>query len=180
MWNIVAALVGAITILLSFWGRAERITDRLIGSPPQDVVEGFVRELVTGDFDRAMPYLRNDLATQTHPVSLEIWAANLESVIGPIHDIRGEVEWTSRHRAQARAVLATASREVTISFHLVLEDGHWSIADVTPLSQYGHEGLPLLRTAGWSGRNVPIANDALFTLETQRRDRRSVEREQAA
>jgi hypothetical protein len=103
----------------------------VLASPPESVVEDFVRKLAAGRYVRAHGDLSDDLAGQVGPDSLRSLLLALERRVGEIVDVRGERLWMTRGGARARAILKTSRHsEVEVEFPLQWSSGEWSVADL--------------------------------------------------
>jgi hypothetical protein len=108
----------------------------LLASPPEAVVEDFMRKLETGRYVRAREDLSDDIVEQVGPDSLRALQRALEARIGKIVDVHGERLWMTRNAARAAAVLTTESRkEVEVELPLVWSSGEWAVADVRGLER---------------------------------------------
>jgi hypothetical protein len=108
----------------------------VLASPPESVVEDFVRKLETGRYVRAHADLSDDLAAQVGPDSLRSLLRALESRVGTIVDVRGERLWMTRGSARAAAALETdRRRDVQIEFPLTWTNGEWAVADLRGLER---------------------------------------------
>lgn len=116
-------------------GTAIRLGDRsVLVPPPEAVAEGFVRQLETGRYSRAIPYLAADLASRTTPDTLRILYESLQARAGRIHEIRGDRERVGEDRAVALALLRTETGPDTLRFPMRREHGVWSIESIEPLA----------------------------------------------
>ena len=108
----------------------------VLASPPESVVEDFMRKLETGRYVRARDDLSDDIAQQIGPDSLRTLLHALEARVGEIVDVRGERVWMTRGTARATAVLETdRQREVEIELPLVWASGEWSVSDLRGLER---------------------------------------------
>jgi hypothetical protein len=108
----------------------------VLASPPESVVEDFVRKLAAGRYVRAHGDLSDDLAGQVGPDSLRSLLRALERRVGEIVDVRGERLWMTRDSARAATALKTSRRrEVAIEFPLTWSNGEWAVADVRGLER---------------------------------------------
>jgi hypothetical protein len=108
----------------------------LLASPPEAVVEDFMRKLETGRYVRAREDLSDDIVEQVGPDSLRALQRALEARIGKIVDVHGERLWMTRNAARAAAVLTTESqKEVEVELPLVWSSGEWAVADVRGLER---------------------------------------------
>jgi hypothetical protein len=108
----------------------------VLASPPESVVEDFVRKLETKRYVRAHGELSDDVAKQVSPDSLRSLLRALENRVGKIVSVRGERLWMTRDTARAAAVLETdRDQEVEVEFPLQWSSGQWSVADVQGLER---------------------------------------------
>ena len=124
---MVLALVAVVLGTLA--GVVFELGDRTIFvAPPEAVAEGFVRQLASGRYDRAVPYLSTRLAEHVDSGALKTSTERLEARTGEILDVRGEPGSIDGDRASARVRLKTESAgEVELALPLVREEGVWSI-----------------------------------------------------
>lgn len=103
--------------------------------PPEAVVEGFMRELATKRYERALPYLTEDLAARTDADALKSLTARLKSRTGDILDVRGEPGWIDGDRAEASVTLKTKhAGQPALRFTLTRQEGAWSIDNLQSLA----------------------------------------------
>jgi hypothetical protein len=108
----------------------------VLASPPEAVVEDFMRKLATGRYARAREDLSDDVAQQVGPDSLRTLLSALEGRVGKIVDVRGERLWMTRETARAAAVLESDRRRaVKVELPLVWSSGEWALADVRGLER---------------------------------------------
>ena len=97
-------------------------------SPPESVVEQFVRKLATGRYDVALQHLDDDA-----PAARErIRAASdmLRGRAGAIEQVVGTPGLLDGDRASANAVISTErAGEISMEFMLVRRAGSWRIVD---------------------------------------------------
>ena len=65
------------------FGRSDRT---MFVPPPEAVAESFMRQLATGRYARALPYLSDDLAARTTPDTLRALTDRLQNRTGKILD----------------------------------------------------------------------------------------------
>ena len=99
--------------------------------PPESVAEGFARALVAGRYERALPYLSEDLAAEVGPDGLRALARQLKSRTGEVLNVQGEPGWMTADRADAAAVLQTKSAGyMRLTFPMSRRQGVWSISSL--------------------------------------------------
>jgi hypothetical protein len=102
--------------------------------PPEAMVEGFMRELVTKRYERTMPYLSQELRAEVRPETLKEVTDRLRQRAGEIRDVRGEKGWIQGDRAEASARLKTELLDCpSLKFILSRQDGIWLISDLSSL-----------------------------------------------
>jgi hypothetical protein len=107
--------------------------------PPEAVVQGFMRELETKRYERAMFYLSEERRTKVHPETLKELTEHLKQNTGKIMEVRGEKGWIRGDRAEASAGLKTELLgRHSLKFALSRKDGVWLISDLHSL------GVPAL------------------------------------
>ena len=115
--------------------------------PPEAKVESFVRQLVTGRFERAMPHLSANARPRARPESLEAGFHALEARIGRVRDVTGRPLAVRGDTAWAEAVLeAERASRLPLAFRLVREHGVWAVDGLGDLDL--PEPLPRPRPAG--------------------------------
>lgn len=133
-WTLIAGLALASVAAVAI--ARIRVADRsLVASPPEAVIEGFVRELARHRFDHALPYLSKHLLAQTIPMTLEVRVQAIEQRAGKLSNVRGMPQWSVGTRAYAVAALDTArAGPLRLGFGLVREDsGAWRIDELYEL-----------------------------------------------
>jgi hypothetical protein len=135
-------MIGLLAVLLTITlamgvaaGSLFGLRDRsVLASPPESVVEDFVRKLAAERYVRAHNDLSDDVAEQVTPDSLRALLHMLEGRVGKIIDVHGERLWMTDGVARATAILTThGDREVSVEFPLTWSSGEWSIADLRGL-----------------------------------------------
>ena len=126
IWGVLLALavtLGAIAVLVFGLGDST-----IFVSPPEAVVEGFMRQLTAKRYERALPFLSEGLAARTGPDRLRALTEQLRSRTGEITDVRGEPGLIQGDRAEATVALKTKSAgESRLKFPLSRQEGTWSI-----------------------------------------------------
>lgn len=130
--GVVVAAIAIVTLVVH--GFEDRGT---LVPPPDAVAEEFVRQLVAGRSDRAMPLLSEDLRTRVTPQTLEDYGTELEAELGEVGNVSGEAEWIQGDRAAASALLDGARRTKRLRFVLVREHGTWTIGELDELEDEG-------------------------------------------
>ncbi|HEX5732911.1 MAG TPA: hypothetical protein VF131_08765 [Blastocatellia bacterium] len=104
--------------------------------PPESVAEGFARALVAGRYDRALPYLSEDLAAEVGADGLRALAGQLKSRTGVVLNVQGEPGWMAQDSAEAAATLQTESAGyVRLTLPMSREHGVWSISSLEGLER---------------------------------------------
>lgn len=99
--------------------------------PPESVAEGFARELETGRFARALPYLSTELEARVGEEELRAASEQLRARAGEVLDVKGEPVSQHGGSATARVTLKTRNNgEISFDLHLTREKGLWTIADL--------------------------------------------------
>jgi hypothetical protein len=130
---IVAATLGLNALIV--FGLGDR---QILVSPPEAKVEGFVRELNTKRYERALPYLSDELATHVDVDKLKTLTARLKGRVGEIADVRGEPGWMKGDKAEATAEMETErAGTVTLKFGLTRQQGEWAIDGLNDLRLQG-------------------------------------------
>ena len=127
LWSVLLAAAVALGVAA---GTVFALGDRsVLVSPPEAVVEDFVRALATDRYDRAVPYLSKEIGSRVGTDSLRALTQALESRIGDIEDVRCERFWMTRDNAAAFAVLtATGADLVSFELPLTWTGPEWAIA----------------------------------------------------
>jgi hypothetical protein len=129
MLAVTLLAVGLVVIGTECWGDRSTLV-----SPPSAKVEGFVRQLATRRFDRALPYLDDTLARRLSADSLQSLTDRLERAVGEIRDVRGEQESLVGDGAVVRADVTTADqRQLSLRFPLRFSSGDWAITSIDAL-----------------------------------------------
>jgi len=101
--------------------------------PPHAVAESFFRELETGRYSRALPYLSEQLSSKTSEKDLHLLALHLEVSLGRAIDVRGEDYSRENDEAQAKASITTKSGKYILTVECVWENGVWVISEFPKL-----------------------------------------------
>ena len=97
--------------------------------PPESVAEGFVRELVTRRYERALPYLSEELRAQVSAEDLRKYTEPFKNRSGKILNVRGEPGRMAGDRAEAYAIVEAKSGGVMrFAFELTRQKGVWAIS----------------------------------------------------
>lgn len=127
--NGLAAMVAVICAVLAALAFAVAAGDRaMLVPPPESVSESFIRQLASGRYDRALPFLSRHAAASADLARLETLATELEQEVGGIEQVSAELLGMKSDLAEARAsVRGGAQTEAGITFALVREQGLWKI-----------------------------------------------------
>jgi hypothetical protein len=102
----------------------------VLTAPPDSITEGFVRELTSERFERALPYLADSLQTSTTTQDLKFLCRRSlrdESV----WDVSATTLTCSSSDAETEATVRYANGDsVKLPFSLVFVSGVWSIEDL--------------------------------------------------
>jgi hypothetical protein len=127
--------LGVIVAAIAIAARA--VDDRRTLVPPPDAVaEEFVRQLVTGRSEQALPLLSEELKAAARPGLLNEYGRQLEAELGGVGNVSGELAGISGDRAEASAILDGARGTRRIRFGLRWQDGKWVIEQLGDL--HGH------------------------------------------
>jgi hypothetical protein len=108
---------------------------RTMVSPPEAVVENFVRALGRGRFPQAHKYLSTDARRGISVPRLAEATALLESRIGGIREVKGEKGWLAGDDAAAVALVKTQdARAVRLALRLRREMGEWRLVGIEGLA----------------------------------------------
>jgi len=131
---ILIGLVAAVTIAGLAVATVRRASSVPAG-PPEAIVEGFVRELATHNYERALPYLTEHMLAQTIPLTLEVRINDLERRMGSLRNVRGGLRWSTETRAYAAAEAdSERAGHITLGFGLAREsNGAWRIDELYEL-----------------------------------------------
>jgi hypothetical protein len=100
----------------------------ILVSPPESVVEQFVRKLAGGRYDVARDHLYTDSPAMRDRIRST--SNQLRMRAGGISQIEGELEGLDANRARATAVITTErAGTITMEFELARRAGSWRIAD---------------------------------------------------
>ncbi|HJQ71130.1 MAG TPA: hypothetical protein VKA70_19295 [Blastocatellia bacterium] len=134
VWGVLAVFTVAMLLIA---GAVFRLNDEsLLVPPPESVAEGFTRALVAGRYDRALPYLSEELAAEEGPEGMLGLAYLLRLRTGKVLNVQGEPGWMTNERADAAAVIETASGDyVRLTFPMSRRQGVWSISSLHRIEQ---------------------------------------------
>ncbi len=96
-------------------------------APPESMTEGFMRQVASRRFERALPYLDDSLAAATGEDGLARFADELERRRGEIISVRGIPGETREESASSVAELETATGVHRIRCLLALDHHVWHI-----------------------------------------------------
>jgi len=134
--RMMALILVAATVLIA---ATARVTLRPAGGapagPPEAIAEGFVQALAQHSYDRALPYLSDQLLAQTIPLTLEARVNDLERRTGGLRNVHGVPQWSRGTRAYAAAEADTEHiGHIKLGFGLVHQDtGAWRIEELYDL-----------------------------------------------
>jgi hypothetical protein len=145
--NTVLRVIGVLAVALGIIGAViHGGGDRqLLTPPPEAAVEGFVREVVSGRYANATPYLSDRLSERVSEAELRAARKSLEARFGKIEDVRGDEGRMQADRASALAALKTyRSGWRSLRFGLVYREGVWKIdalpAEMLPAAASSERG----------------------------------------
>lgn len=107
---------------------------RTLVPPPDAVAAEFVRQIVTGRAEQAMPLLSDRLRPRWPPDDLDAAGRRLESELGEVGDVSAELESIFGERAAASAILDGARGTRSLRFEFVREQGKWLIEEAGGLA----------------------------------------------
>lgn len=123
---IAAAVLGALAIVAVSVGPGGD-TSTLV-SPPDAVVEQFVRKLATARYDVALAHLDDDSPAMRERV--RITSDTLRARAGAIEQVEGKPGVIAEDRATATAVVTTErAGDITMQFWLIRRAGSWRIVE---------------------------------------------------
>ena len=97
-------------------------------SPPDAVVEQFVRKLAAGRYEVARAHLADDSPAMRERIRMTSDA--LRARAGAINQVEGKQGVIDRDRATVKAVVTTErAGEITMEFTLIRRAGSWRITD---------------------------------------------------
>jgi hypothetical protein len=126
----VALKIAILIAVLAALGLAVAAGDRkMFVPPPESVAESFVRQLMAGRYDRALPLLSRHAVVSADIAKLETLAAELtRSVGGSVTQVEADLLEMKANIAEAIVTLFGRSHaKTTITFALVRERGLWKI-----------------------------------------------------
>jgi hypothetical protein len=123
---IAAAILGAMAVVVASVGLGGDTSTFV--SPPEVVVEQFVRKLATGRYDVALAHLDEDSPAVRERI--QTTSDQLRARTGAIEQVEGQPGAIDGDRATATAVVTTErAGEITMWFPLVRRFGSWRITD---------------------------------------------------
>ena len=125
-----AGFVGAVMAVVAgvVLGAGDR---RILVSPPEAVVESFLRALERGRLPQARKYLSDGARRETSIDRLREAKARLDSRTGDVLDVKGEGASISGDAAEAAAIVRTRTGgEVRFAVRLRREAGEWRVREV--------------------------------------------------
>jgi hypothetical protein len=131
--TILGLVAGTLALLAAVvFGLGDR---RTMVSPPEAVVENFVRALGRGRFPQAHRYLSSEAGRRITVARLAEATRHLESRIGDIRDVKGEEGRLSGDDAEAIALVQTPDAgEVRLPLRLHREAGEWRLLGIEGLT----------------------------------------------
>lgn len=126
---LVAAVTAGALALVAASVVAGHDTATLV-SPPDAVVEQFVRKLATARYDVALAHLDDDSPAMRERV--RITSDTLRARAGAIEQVEGKPGVMDRDSATATAVVTTErAGNITMQFRLIRRAGSWRIVEFT-------------------------------------------------
>jgi hypothetical protein len=116
-------VLGAIGVVVELTGDGH-----ILVPAPEAAGEGFLREVETERFSRALPYLSEQLRSSVDEEDLRQLLISLEQRHGSIEDVRGDESTIDGDRAGAVVTIKTDSGEVPLRLHLRREKHLWKIS----------------------------------------------------
>jgi hypothetical protein len=108
---------------------ATRFGDRqTMTSPPDGVLEGFVRQVVQGHYDIATKYVSVSQGTTMDVKTLKAWFEPRRGQLGAVNTVDTGIDRMDGARASARAIVAAEHASLVLKAPLVWERGGWRIA----------------------------------------------------
>lgn len=140
LFGMIVAIAAGLMVLVGTVGILR--DSGLFVSSPEEVAEGFVRHLVTGDFEGAKGYLDDRMSHELDEEDLEHFALFIMMRSGEIVDVRGERGRVDGRVAEASARLVTSvAGEWALSLKMVRDRGSWSIAEIGTIEQSTEESI---------------------------------------
>ena len=128
-FGTIVAIAAGLMVLVGIVGLVRE--SRLFVKPPEAVAESFVRQLVTGHYDRALRHLDPTANAELDEDDLRHFAMFIMIRSGEVLDVRGEPRWVRGGRAEASAMLTTSvSGEWALNLRMVRNGSAWSIAEI--------------------------------------------------
>lgn len=129
--NRLLGVVGWIGAALAVAAVAVHVVEdrRTLVSPPDAVAEEFVRQVLTGRSERALPLLCEGVRPGLSRGELDAAGRKLQEELGEVANVSAEIESLSDRRAAASAVLDGARATRTLRFRFVRERGKWMIEE---------------------------------------------------
>lgn len=128
-FGTIVAIAAGLMVLVGIVGVVRQ--SGLFVTPPEAVAESFVRQLVTGHYDRALRHLDPTANAELDEDDLRHFALFIMMRSGEVIDVRGEPRWVRGGRAEASAMLTTSvSGEWALNLRMVRNGGGWSIAEI--------------------------------------------------
>jgi hypothetical protein len=120
---VLIAILAALALAVAAGDRATFVP------PPESAAENFVRQLMAGRYDRALPLLSRHAAVTADTAKLETLGTDLERSVGNrVTQVDGEpLEMKSDIAEAMVTVFGRAQARTTITFALVREKGLWKI-----------------------------------------------------
>jgi hypothetical protein len=143
MKRLFGTIIAIAAGLMVFVGAVGLLRDSsLFASSPEEVAEGFVRHLVSGDFAGAKSYLATTMRSELDEEDLQHFAIFIMMRSGEVVDVKGERGWVKGSRAEASAKLVTSvAGELALSLRMVRDRGSWSIAEIGTIEQETGESI---------------------------------------
>lgn len=111
--------------------------------PPDAVAEQFVRQILAGRSEQALPFLSEKLRPRVSADRLDDLGGRLETELGEVAKVSAELESISGDRAAASAALDGARGSRTFRFGLVREQGEWTIGEAGDLLREAPTAPPI-------------------------------------
>jgi hypothetical protein len=127
LFRVLGAMAAALLVIaLSIFGLGDAST---LTSPPEAVSEGFLREIVGGRYERALPYLGDRLRERVTADSLRGYRVRILRGMGEIYDVQGDHgPITGDSALSGGTLMDVGGARRQLRFLLERDNGIWGIA----------------------------------------------------
>jgi hypothetical protein len=134
---LTAAGIALVSLAIAVFVAGDRHT---VVPPPESVAQGLLRQLATRRYRQTRQFLSASARSTYTPERLREWVEQLESRLGRMQTVRGEVMDVTGETALVRVTVAGREGKSVVQIRLQRQHGLWLITKLPPTSAVPSEG----------------------------------------